>query len=207
MHFIRFPDPEESGIDIAGESSSSSIEPSPGFGYTNIACAIDPTYQRRVMRGELAASPQATLQSSSSSSTSSSGAGGLPPPSLTSPISPLPPPGKIIKILLRCVSLTTNDIDRFNNLVKSSRSNRDITGKLHGWMVVDERHCSFPPWQCSMMRMMTTTQYHPTCPSRVNDAPPVWRKTGGVNHPRRSQAPKMDVNSSDALFCMSVREG
>ncbi|KAK3887855.1 hypothetical protein Pcinc_008059 [Petrolisthes cinctipes] len=88
----RFADPEESGLEIGGESSSSSIEPSPGFGYTNIACAIDPTYQRRVMRGELTASPQATLQSSSSSSTSSSGAGGLPPPSLTSPISPLPPP-------------------------------------------------------------------------------------------------------------------
>lgn len=86
---IRLPDPEDSAV---GDTSSSSIEPSPALGYTNIACAIDPTYQRRVMRGELA-SPQTTLQSSSSSSTTSSGTAGLAPVSVGSPISPLPPPG------------------------------------------------------------------------------------------------------------------
>ncbi|XP_042233456.1 coiled-coil domain-containing protein 50-like isoform X2 [Homarus americanus] len=82
----RLPDPEAPAVELAGESSSS-IEQSPAMGFTNIACAIDPTYQRRVMRGELA-SPQ----SSSSSSTTSSGTGGLAAASLTSPISPLPPP-------------------------------------------------------------------------------------------------------------------
>ncbi|KAG0701731.1 Coiled-coil domain-containing protein 50 [Chionoecetes opilio] len=89
----RLPDPERAPGEVFGEStSSSSIEPSPGMGFTNIACAIDPTYQRRVMRGELAPSPQATLQSSSSSSTTSSGTGGLVGASISSPISPLPPP-------------------------------------------------------------------------------------------------------------------
>ncbi|KAK8743895.1 hypothetical protein OTU49_000899 [Cherax quadricarinatus] len=63
------------------------MERSPAMGFTNIACAIDPTYQRRVMRGELT-SPQ----SSSSSSSSSSGTGGLTGASIASPISPLPPP-------------------------------------------------------------------------------------------------------------------
>ncbi|XP_066970240.1 coiled-coil domain-containing protein 50 isoform X6 [Macrobrachium rosenbergii] len=86
----RLPDPEAT-TDLEGESSSS-IEPSPAMGFTNIACAIDPTYQRRVMRGELAASPQTTLQSTSSSSSTSSGTGGIIPPNMMSPISPLPPP-------------------------------------------------------------------------------------------------------------------
>ncbi|XP_068211201.1 coiled-coil domain-containing protein 50 isoform X3 [Palaemon carinicauda] len=86
----RLPDPE-AVIDLEGESSSS-IEPSPAMGFTNIACAIDPTYQRRVMRGELTASPQTTLQSTSSSSSTSSGTGGIIPTSMMSPISPLPPP-------------------------------------------------------------------------------------------------------------------
>ncbi|XP_063864098.1 uncharacterized protein LOC135102661 isoform X1 [Scylla paramamosain] len=89
----RLPDPENAPGEVFGEtSSSSSMERSPGMGFTNIACAIDPTYQRRVMRGELAPSPQATLQSSSSSSTTSSGTGGLVGASVSSPISPLPPP-------------------------------------------------------------------------------------------------------------------
>lgn len=89
----RLPDPENTQGEVFLEtSSSSSIDPSPGRGFTNIACAIDPTYQRRVMRGELAPSPQATLQSSSSSSTTSSGTGGLGAASANSPISPLPPP-------------------------------------------------------------------------------------------------------------------
>ncbi|XP_064092466.1 coiled-coil domain-containing protein 50-like isoform X1 [Macrobrachium nipponense] len=86
----RLPDPEVT-TDLEGESSSS-IEPSPAMGFTNIACAIDPTYQRRVMRGELAASPQTTLQSTSSSSSTSSGTGGIIPANMMSPISPLPPP-------------------------------------------------------------------------------------------------------------------
>lgn len=86
----RLPDPDTPAVELTGESSSS-LEQSPAMGFTNIACAIDPTYQRRVMRGELA-SPQATLQSSSSSSTTSSGTGGLIGASMASPISPLPPP-------------------------------------------------------------------------------------------------------------------
>ncbi|XP_053628444.1 coiled-coil domain-containing protein 50 isoform X2 [Cherax quadricarinatus] len=83
----RLPDPEAAAVELTGSSSSSSMERSPAMGFTNIACAIDPTYQRRVMRGELT-SPQ----SSSSSSSSSSGTGGLTGASIASPISPLPPP-------------------------------------------------------------------------------------------------------------------
>lgn len=106
----RLPDPESApGEVVFGESSSSSsnIEPSPGMGFTNIACAIDPTYQRRVMRGELAPSPQATLQSSSSSSTTSSGTGGLVGASVNSPISPLPPPGMSPLLVSHVVSTYT----------------------------------------------------------------------------------------------------
>ncbi|XP_063613513.1 coiled-coil domain-containing protein 50-like isoform X1 [Penaeus indicus] len=84
----RLPDPD--AIEVVEESSSSSTEHNLSMGFTNIACAIDPTYQRRVRQGELA-SPQATLQSSSSSSTTSSGTGFM-GPSITSPVSPLPPP-------------------------------------------------------------------------------------------------------------------
>nr|XP_045582731.1 coiled-coil domain-containing protein 50-like isoform X1 [Procambarus clarkii] len=84
----RLPDPEAPAVELVGSSaSSSSMEQTPAMGFTNIACAIDPTYQRRVMRGELA-SPH----SSSSSSSTSSGTGGLAGPSIGSPISPLPPP-------------------------------------------------------------------------------------------------------------------
>ena len=75
---------------------------SAGGGYANIACAIDPTYQRRVMQGELSMTPSyqsAMNTNSSSNSSSSSGMAtssgtGL-PSSVSSPLSPpLPPPGK-----------------------------------------------------------------------------------------------------------------
>ncbi|XP_076033726.1 uncharacterized protein LOC143020816 isoform X2 [Oratosquilla oratoria] len=92
----RLPDPD--AIEVV--ESYGSPEPCPtASGFTNIACAIDPTYQRRVQRGEFSSPSSSTSTSTSTSSSSGSNSNyhlhmpnGTAQSSVSSPISPLPPP-------------------------------------------------------------------------------------------------------------------